>query len=54
MSIFEDKIFHCFEKGSAKEGSPIGNHGEFFSRELYTIGKPWTKFQLYENFSCKQ
>ena len=36
-----------FEKSSEKEGSAIGNHGIFFSRDLYTIGKLWTKFQLY-------
>ena len=36
-----------FEKSSEKEGSAIGNHGTFFSRDLYTIGKLWTKFQLY-------
>ena len=45
MSIFEDKkystIFRMrhFEKGSGKEGFPIGNHGTFFSRDLYTMGK---------------
>ena len=56
MSIFEDKkystIFRMrhFEKGSGKEGFPIGNHGTFFSRDLYTMGKLWTKFQLYKNF----
>ena len=39
-----------FEKGSGKEGCTIGNHEAFFSRDLYTIGKLWTKFQLYKKF----
>ena len=44
---------HHFEKGSQEEGSLTGNPGDFFffSRDLYNIGKLWTKFQLYNFFS---
>ena len=37
-----------FEKGPGKEGTAIGNHGAFFSFDLYTREKLWTKFQLYK------
>ena len=40
-------MYHL-EKGPGKEGSPIGNYAEYFSCYLYTIGKLWTKFQLYK------
>ena len=52
MSIFEDKKLRMrhSEKGPGKEGSPIGNHGAFFSRDLYALGKLWTKLQLYKKF----
>ena len=40
-----------FEKRSREEGSPIiVNHGAFFLRDLYTIGKLWTKLQPYRFF----
>ena len=59
MSTFEDKKkstilrMRHLEKGSEKEGFPIGNHNSFFSCDLYNIGKPGTKFQLYKIFSLE-
>ena len=56
MSIFEDKKFRPFyacvilKKGLEKRVLPLGIMGHFFSRDLYTIGKLWTKFQLYNFF----
>ena len=56
MPIFEDNLFLPFctcailKKGSGKEGSPIGNHGAFFSCDPHTIRKLWAKFQLYKDF----
>ena len=54
MSIFEDKKFRPFcafailKKGLEKRVLPLGIMGHFFSRDLYTIGKLWTKSQLYK------
>ena len=39
-----------FEEGAGKEGSPIGRHAAFISRDLYTIEKIRKKFQLYKTF----
>ena len=56
MSIFEDKNFRPFcafailKKGLEKRVLPLGIVGHFFSHDLYTIGKLWTKFQLYKKF----
>ena len=56
MSIFEDKKFPPFgtcailKKSLEKRVLPLGIMGQFFTRDLYTIGKNWAKLQLFKKF----
>ena len=56
MSIFEDKKFPPFgtcailKKSLEKRVLPLGIMGQFFTRDLYTIGKIWAKVQLFKKF----
>ena len=56
MSIFEDKKFPPFgtcailKNSLEKRVLPLGIMGQFFTRDLYTIGKNWAKLQLFKKF----
>ena len=41
-------------KQPGKEVSPNGNHGAFFSCDLYTTENHWAKFQLYKEKKIPQ
>ena len=42
------RMRHC-EKGLENEVSPYGKNGEFFLRDLHTLGKHKAKYPLYKN-----
>ena len=41
------RMRHC-EKGLGNKVSPYGKNGEFFLRDLHTLGKHKAKYQLYK------